>query len=436
MLSASLLGGAMRIASRESMRLHPTEPGFRLPPPDPARAYLLYVHVPFCPVLCPFCSFHRVALREAKARRYFPALHRQIEGYAAAGFRLSGVYVGGGTPTATPLALFELLSRIRARFGVVPISVETNPDDLKPEILEPLRAAGVSRLSVGIQSFDDALLRSMGRYEKYGSGDAIRGRLARVAGQFATLNVDLIFNLPGQTHASLERDLGILRGDGSADQVSYYPLMVTAATRRAMSGRMGDPTFRREHEFYRMIRERLADTYAPATAWCFSKRAAAIDEYIVTDDEYLGAGSGAFGYLDGMFYANTFSLNGYGALANRAGGPVTMYRQMTLRERMRYDLLTRLFGLRLDRTAIEAKYHGRFERNLWLELAALRALGAVTRDPGGWSVTERGMYLWVVLMREFLGGVNRFRDQLRLNIQRESIAGVFDGRKSPAMPAL
>ena len=419
MLSARLIGAGMRFASREAMQLQPAPAGFALPPPDPARRYLLYVHVPFCPVLCPFCSFHRVELRETKARHYFPALHRQIEGYAQAGFALSGVYVGGGTPTAAPQALFELLARIRTLFGSVPVSVETNPNDLRPQVLEPLRSAGVERLSVGIQSFDDQLLRGMSRYDRYGSGDQIRERLRAIAGVFPTLNIDLIFNLPGQSRASLERDLAIILGDGHADQVSYYPLMATAATRRAMREPMGRPTLSREHEYYRLIRERLTGRYDPSTAWCFSKRGGMIDEYIVTDDEYLGAGSGAFGYLRGMFYANTFSLNRYGALASGAAGPVTMYRQMNEREQMRYDLLTQLFGQHLDRAAIEAKYGGRFERTLWLELAALRALGALRRDQRGWHLTERGLYVWVVLMREFLSGVNRFREQLRLNIPGE-----------------
>lgn len=429
MLSARLIGAAMRLASRDAMQLQPAAPGFRLPAPDPSRRYLLYVHVPFCPVLCPFCSFHRVELREAKARHYFPALRRQIDGYAEAGFRLSGVYIGGGTPTAAPQALLDLLAQIRTLFGELPISVETNPNDLRPEILEPLRAAGVERLSVGIQSFDDALLRGMGRYDTYGSGDAIRERLHAVARTFKTLNIDLIFNLPGQTRASLEQDLSIILGDGDADQVSYYPLMATETTLRAMRDRMGVPTLKREYEYYRLIRERLDGRFQPSTAWCFSRRGGMIDEYIVTDDQYLGAGSGAFGYLDGMFYANTFSLNRYGALARGAAGPVTMYRHMSEREQMRYDLLTRLFGLRLDRAHIEAKYGGRFERTLWPELTAMRALGALRRDAQGWQLTERGLYVWVVLMREFLSGVNRFREQLRLNIRDEPATA----RRTPAL---
>lgn len=421
MLMGRVMGAAMRLASRRSMRLQSASGGFVLPPPDPARRYMLYVHVPFCPVLCPFCSFHRVELREAKARHYFPALWRQVAGYAELGYRLSGVYVGGGTPTSVPAALNDLLRRLRDAFGDVPVSVETNPNDLLPQIVEPLREHGVRRLSVGIQSFDDDLLRGMERLNKYGTGAQIRERLASVAGLFPTLNVDLIFNLPGQSRASLERDVDIVVGDGHADQASFYPLMATDSTAHAMRDRMGRPTLEREHAYYELIRTRLSGRYEPATAWCFSRQRGMIDEYIVTDDEYLGAGSGSFGYLGGTFFANTFSLNRYGALATGAAGPVTMYRRMGRREQMHYDLLTRLFGLHLDRASIEAKYDGGFERTLWPELTALRALGVVRRDARGWHLTPRGHYLWVVLMREFLGGVNRFREQLRSHIRHERL---------------
>jgi coproporphyrinogen III oxidase-like Fe-S oxidoreductase len=401
------------------MRLEPLPEGFSLPPPDPARRYLLYVHVPFCPALCPFCSFHRVLLREDKARRYFDALRTQVREYARAGFRIGGVYVGGGTPTAVPHELERTLGLINELFGPQEFSVETNPGDLTPSVVSMLRRAGVERLSVGVQSFDDGLLRAMGRYDKYGSAAVIREHLSAVADVFPTLNVDMIFNLPGQTRAMLERDLEILAGELHVPQVSFYPLMVTRSTRLAMRERMGGYGANREREYYRLIQQRLAPEYRASSAWCFSRGQATADEYIVTDDEYIGAGSGAFGYYQGLLYSNTFSLNRYAQLADAGGSPVTMAQRMTELERMRYDFLTRLFGVTLDKSFVRAKYGARFERLLWREIAFFRALGAL-RDTGSrFELTERGMYYWVVMMREFFTGVNRFREQMRLNIRHE-----------------
>jgi coproporphyrinogen III oxidase-like Fe-S oxidoreductase len=157
-----------------------------------------------------------------------------------------------------------------------------------------------------------------------------------------------------------------------------------------------------------------------------------IDEYIVTDDEYIGAGSGAFGYLGGVMYSNTFSLNRYAQLAGSGDSPIAMFRRMNTLERMRYDFLTGLFGLSLDKAAIEAKYAGRFARDMWKELAFFRAAGAI-RDTGThYVLTERGTYYWVVMMREFFTGVNRFREQLRAHIRQEFQSQRSAGRRARA----
>ena len=259
----------------------------------------------------------------------------------------------------------------------------------------------------------------MGRYEKYGSADAIREQLAAVADTFKTLNIDMIFNLPGQTRAMLEHDLDMLAGELRAQQVSFYPLMVAGSTRHAMRERMGGYGANREREYYCRIQRRLARDYRASSAWCFSRGKAAIDEYIVTDDEYLGAGSGSFGYYQGLLYSNTFSLNRYAQLTGTWHSPVTMARPMSELEQMRYDFLTRLFGVSLDKELVRRKYGPRFERRLWREIAFFRLIGAL-RDTGSrLELTERGMYYWVVMMREFFTGVNLFREQMRLNIRHE-----------------
>src|SRR5262249_23648125 len=130
----------------------------------------LYLHVPFCERPCPFCSFHRVLHRRLQAQRYFHALRDELRLYHRAGFRFAGAYFGGGTPTCEPEHLVETIELVRKLFGVSDIAVEANPGDLREEILHPLRSAGVTRLSVGVQSFDDRLLKDMERYETYGSG--------------------------------------------------------------------------------------------------------------------------------------------------------------------------------------------------------------------------------------------------------------------------
>ena len=163
-----LLLRAFRFRTRRFLRME-NSPGLVPPPPDSGSG-CLYLHIPFCPALCPFCSFHRVQHHHGLAQRYFHSLREEVRRYHEAGFGFSSAYFGGGTPTTEPAELVETIQLVRRLFGVRDISVETNPKDLVPEILFPLRDAGVTRLSVGVQSFDDRLLKDMERFDKYGSG--------------------------------------------------------------------------------------------------------------------------------------------------------------------------------------------------------------------------------------------------------------------------
>lgn len=393
----------------------------QLPTPPADATYLMYLHIPFCEVLCPFCPFHRVEFQRTRAQQYFAALREEIRRVSALGYRFHEIYVGGGTPTVLPeelLATLELASRLHP---IGHVSVETNPDYLNDARLSDLKDAGVTRLSVGVQSFDDTLLRQMDRYDKFGSGASILRRLASVQGLFDTLNVDMIFNFPAQTPASLQRDLELLTRELEVEQVSFYPLMTANSTRKTMNEQIGRVDFRREPRLYEQISAHLtAAGYRHSSAWCFSRDAGMLDEYIVEQDEYLGLGSGAFSYLQGSLFATTFSINHYLRLIEAGATGIVRRRPMAARDQMRYYLLTRLFGGTLDLEAAERRFAGRFQRTLWPEIMGLRLLRAVSRQGNQLRLRGRGYYLWVMMMREFFIGVNNFRDEMRHHIAQET----------------
>ena len=428
------LTGLLRREFASVMRFDGRAPADLVPlaPREPCQ---LYVHIPFCETLCPFCSLHRVKYREQKAHAYFDALRREILLYRDRGFRFSDVYVGGGTPTVALAELIETLGLIRSLWPVRTISVETNPAHLTEEVLEALVSAGVARLSVGVQSFDDELLREMGRYEQYGSGAQIARRLEAARGRFATLNVDMIFNFARQSPQSLERDLATLLAL-EADQVSFYPLMSAACTRRRMQKSLGQADPQRRYDYYGRILGALSTRYAPASAWCFCLRrppqaAAPIDEYITHQADYLGVGSGAFSYVNGRMYCTTFSLNRYRQMIDAGRLPITGAKALTLRQRMRYELLARLFGLSLPYSYIEAKFGARFWWMMAPELAALRLIGAIRLGRDAIRLTPRGMYCWVLMMAEFFTAVNELRDGMRLHIREESQAATCPESRQP-----
>jgi coproporphyrinogen III oxidase-like Fe-S oxidoreductase len=383
-------------------------------PPGDDLPRLLYLHIPFCERLCPYCSFHRVVFQEALGHEYFTALRKEIRYYKDRGYNFRGVYVGGGTPTVMIEELEETLNYARSCFELREISVETNPNHLTDERVAALKRAGVNRLSVGIQSFDDDLLRAMDRYDKYGSGAAIAERLKATLGHFETLNADMIFNFPTQDLHKLNSDLDILM-DLGMDQITYYPLMVSDSTRQTVNSKLGKVDYGKEEKLYRQIVERLTPAYAFSSAWCFSRKkaGAVLDEYIVDYDEYAGLGSGSIGYLKGTCYANTFDIPAYISLLDQGKSPLWASRDFTLKDKIGYDFLMKLFATKLDLPALRKKYGGSLNRYLWPNILAFSLLGGLQYCPPYLRLTKSGHYLWVIMMREFFIAVNNFRDYCR-----------------------
>jgi coproporphyrinogen III oxidase-like Fe-S oxidoreductase len=407
---------AFRFRTRRFLRMENARGA--VPPAPTDGPGCLYLHVPFCETLCPFCSFHRVQHEHKRAKIYFRSLREEVRRYHEAGFRFSSAYFGGGTPTTEPKELVETIKLVRSLFDLDSISVETNARDLRPEILQPLRSAGVTRLSVGVQSFDDRLLKDMQRYDSYGSGAAALDHLCDATGLFPTLNVDLIFNLPHQDLASLQRDLKALRVSG-ANQVSFYPLMTSPALARPMAASTGLPDHRRLRLFYETILNGLLPDFTPSSAWCFTRHGQTSDEYIVESDFYVGAGSGAFSYLDGTLYATTFSLDTYEKRIAEGLTGITVQSRLREIDQIRYSLLVKMFGLRLERDWALRRYGPRFFRRLWGELRTLECLGAASRDDDGWQLTARGMYWLMLMMSAFFESVAEYREAMRTHISEE-----------------
>jgi len=400
-----------KIAQREFARALKFEEGIlpELPSCNDEKQRLLYMHIPFCEKLCPYCSFHRVTFNEPLTRKYFKALRREIKIYRKEGYKFNGVYVGGGTPTVLIDELAETLHLARDIFPIQAISVETNPNHLISNNIEILQQIGVNRLSVGVQTFNDELLKKIGRYEKYGSGEVIAERLKNTQGCFDTLNADMIFNFPGQTPQMLDEDLTILL-NLNMDQTTFYPLMVSSITQEMMGKTIGAVDFKGEQKLYKLIVRRLEKNYDFSSAWCFSRKKALIDEYVVDYDEYAGLGSGAIGYLHGTCYSNTFDIAEYIASLEQGRLPLKASRKFNLHDQMSYDFLMKLFSTKLDIAVLQEKYNGKFLKTLWKEIAAFEIVRAFRYFPPYLYLTPRGHYLWVIMMREFFIAVNNFRE--------------------------
>ncbi len=171
----------------------------------------LYVHLPWCIRKCPYCDFNsHEAKGELQETRYLDALCADLEASLPLvwGRRVVSIFIGGGTPSLfSPAGIDRLIADIRARLPLEPgieITLEANPGTFERERFKAYRAAGVTRLSIGVQSFDDEALQRIGRVH---DGAQARAAVAEAAEAFDTFNIDLMYALPTQTLAQLQTDL-------------------------------------------------------------------------------------------------------------------------------------------------------------------------------------------------------------------------------------
>ena len=208
----------------------------------------LYVHLPWCLAKCPYCDFNSHAVPDAASgglpeARYIDALIADLESALPQvwGRPVHSIFIGGGTPSLFSAdAINRLLAAIRARLPLLPgceITLEANPGSFERDRFKAFRAAGVTRLSVGVQSFDDAMLVKLGRVH---DGAQARAALTEAASAFETFNLDLMYALPGQTLAQLHTDLDIALSF-APPHLSIYHLTVEPNTRFALKPPPGLP---------------------------------------------------------------------------------------------------------------------------------------------------------------------------------------------------
>jgi coproporphyrinogen III oxidase-like Fe-S oxidoreductase len=428
MFSERLLTAVMRRTNDRYLTLEPAQID-QLPAPVPGRPYLLYVHVPFCERLCPYCSFNRFPFNQERSDAYFEHLRHEMRMVAELGYDFPAMYVGGGTPTIDIDQLVKTIDLAKSLFSIKEVSSETNPNHLYPQWVEPL-VDRVDRFSVGVQSLDDELLRQMERYDKYGSAYEILERLNSIEGTFHSLNVDMIFNFPSQTWEKLKSDVELVKRTG-ANQVTFYPLMASPVVAESLKRTVGKVDYEREYRYYLSIAEQMSDAFSPASAWTFSRTGGGmIDEYIVDYEDYVGIGSGAFSFLDGALYVNSFSLKEYGERVSAGKTGVVQKRAFTKNDRMRYRFLMSLFGMRLDKRQFLRDFGVTIDFGLAVEMTYMRVAGAFSVDNADELVlSQTGRYLLVAMMREFFVGVNNLRDQARQSLstpERELLFGEPD----------
>lgn len=304
------------------MRRHLVGPGqrwvFERPPqgwtPPRVERTSLYLHVPFCRHFCPYCPYTKVAYCESLIEPYTRAAIAEVDWWAdmIGPAEITSIYIGGGTPTLALGSVAKVLNRVRERFRLTgDICVETNPADVDVEAVRQLHNVDVALVSLGVESFHAKNLARLGRGYKPPVAERALALLAETG--FASINVDLMFALPGQTPDDVIADLARAAQLG-ANQLTTYPLFTFPYTSvgeylRLTAVHMPHLRLRRAH--YRAISGWCAEHgFERVSVWGF-KRGAVPRYSSVTRDGYIGVGPGAGSHLPDGFVLNTFDLNSW-----------------------------------------------------------------------------------------------------------------------------
>lgn len=335
----------------------------------------VYVHIPFCRTICPYCDFVRVRDRGAPVDAFVDGLRREIAWASPADAPLRSVFFGGGTPSLLDEAqLGGILDALDRRFGlstVVEVTLEANPDDVTAEKARMWRRLGINRASLGVQSFDDAVLRRLGR--RHGA-DGARRACETIGDAFANWSMDLIYGARpvGAWTATLEECVRF-----GPPHVSAYGLTYEAGTpfeRRRGEAIEDDDSL----ALYRELRTALgAWKHYEISNFARPGRESAHNLVYWRNEPYYGFGTGAYSFLHGVRARNTTDLHAYlahpGAKCESLG--------LTLRE---VRLETVIQHMRLADGLTHAAYQRRFGRALREDygpaLDALVARGLLTDD--------------------------------------------------------
>lgn len=356
----------------------------------------LYVHIPFCRSLCPFCPYCKFLYKRELAERYKEALLKEIEMVGSRQKKkkeVTSLYFGGGTPALMKEFLKEIIDFLERYFIIrQDIGVELHPDDIDEPTLDLLKAAGITMVSLGIQSFNHECLAAIGRQN---ADFEAKLKLVTKAG-FKVIDVDLIFALPKQTEEILLTDLK-KAFDLGASQISTYPFIdFTFASNvyRPLS----------EKEKRKMLHSIC--TYCERTGkertavWTFAQKGTGRYSS-VTRDNFLGFGVSAATLLSSQFKINTFSLEAYLARINKEQLPTALSLDFTPRQRAVYYLFWNAYSLKISEAKFERLLGKPLNKMYGLELELAKKMGFLKKVNNEYLLTERGAYYYHFLEQAY-----------------------------------
>ncbi|HOD50507.1 MAG TPA: radical SAM protein [Candidatus Hydrogenedentes bacterium] len=384
----------------------------RIPSREELRAKLesiktigLYLHIPFCEQICPYCPYNKQIYRRNLAEGYVHAVKKEMDAYAEilGDKAITSVYIGGGTPTTMLHAgLVDLVRHMRDDFNLqCDIHMESHPNHLSAANLNVIKTMGVQHLSIGVESLLEKHLTTLCRPYTAKEVKEVVGRAVKYG--FKCVNADVMIALPGQTYSEIEETGHELVALG-VDQVAAYPLFRFPYTPFGKNGNARNhgilPSLKRRRMLAILERIFYQAGYERSSVWAFTRRG--VPRYCsVTVPLYVGLGASGGSYLKDVFYLNTFDAAEYVKAIDERGTAIAL--SLDLSERMQRAgwLYWRIYETKFRKSDYQERFGENIDTAYGEYLRLFRLLGFLRDDGEQIVLTDRGSF-WLHAWEDIL----------------------------------
>lgn len=349
----------------------------------------LYVHIPFCKSICNFCPYCKVRYSAELCDRYIDSLIREIHIVGSRYMKrkkVTGLYFGGGTPALAADRIKGIVDALNEHFIITEgIGLELHPDNVNAKVLQMLKDAGVTKISIGIQSFSDKYRTVLGRKKI----DTAKMLSALSSVPFETVSMDFIFALPGQTYDDLKSDIDTAFSLG-ANHVAIYPFIDFTFTESPVAAM---PKKDKRKLLDAITQYCLEKGYSRNSIWTFSSKPNA-NYSSMTRDNFIGFGCSAASLFKEQFKINTFDVDSYCERIRSGNLATSLTIRFTKRQRMIYWLFWTAYSTRVNAKDFEKFFGVPLKKMYGFELWAAEQLGLVRKHNGTYEMTPKGAFYY------------------------------------------
>lgn len=374
----------------------------------------VYIHIPFCHQICNYCDFNKVFFKNQPVDEYIEAVGKEMRLAISKNpnvfEKIETIFLGGGTPTALSAKQIERLLTLIKKFipmdYVTEFTSEANPDELTKDKLQALFDGGVNRLSLGVQSFNEDLLKQLGRTH---SNDHVYNTitLAKEVG-FKNISIDLMYGLPNQTmdewKDTLQKAFKL-----NLPHYSAYSLIVEPKTIfyiQYAKGRLNLPSEDLEADMYDILMtemEKAGLSQYEISNFAKPDFESKHNKIYWDNNEYAGFGAGAHGYINGVRYSNIGPINKYIAAINEGNLPILHEYEVTVNEKCEEFMY---LGLRKNEGVqfidFENRYGISMKKMYGETIEKLVEEGLIVEDEKGISLSRKGRFVGNEVFQQFL----------------------------------